>query len=124
MTTAAVQTRPKPPPPSRRIVPTPPLTQAVGENFLEIASTVGGMGMLAARILARALTFRLDGAELMRNLYKMGVKSMPIVVVTGHPSPRAVGELEHWAVPLLAKPVNLPHLEALITRSLGASGAA
>jgi len=63
-------------------VPTPPLTQAVGENFLEIAYTVGGMGMLAGRIMVRALTFRMDGAELMRNLYKMGVKSMPIVVVT------------------------------------------
>ena len=85
--------------------------------------------------LARVTTFRpaivisdlvmprLGGLDAIPRILKLE-PSMPIVVVTGHPSPRAVGELEHWAVPLLAKPVNLPHLEALITRSLGASGAA
>jgi phospholipid/cholesterol/gamma-HCH transport system permease protein len=80
--TSAVQTRPRPPPPSRRVVPSVPLTQSVGASFLEIAFTVGGMGMLAGSILRRVLTLRMDGAELKRNLYKMGVKSMPIVIVT------------------------------------------
>jgi len=40
------------------------------------------MGVMLGRILARMLTLRLDGSELMKNLYKMAVKSMPIVVVT------------------------------------------
>jgi len=43
---------------------------------------VGGMAVLAGRIIARLATLRFDGAEFMRNLYKMGVKSTPIVVVT------------------------------------------
>jgi len=79
---AAVEPARRPPPPSRRIQPSPPFLQAVGESFLEIASTVGGMGLLAARVVARIFSFRVDGAELMRNLYKMGVKSVPIVIVT------------------------------------------
>jgi phospholipid/cholesterol/gamma-HCH transport system permease protein len=40
------------------------------------------MALLAGRIVARVATLRLDGAELKRNLYKMGVKSTPIVIVT------------------------------------------
>ena len=80
--TSAVQTGPRPAPPSRRIVPSPPLLQTIGANFLEIAFTVGGMGILAGGVIKRIVTLRLDGAELMRNLYKMGVKSMPIVIVT------------------------------------------
>ena len=53
-----------------------------GDGFLELASTVGGMGVLFGKILARIVTLRLDGAELMRALYKSGVKSVPIVIVT------------------------------------------
>src|SRR5262245_15647246 len=74
----AVRTPPAPPlPPSG-----PTTTGAIGASFLEIAETVGGMGLLAREVLARIFTLRLDGAEVMRNLYKMGVKSIPIVVVT------------------------------------------
>lgn len=60
------------------------VAQATGAAFLEIAETVGGMGVLFGRIVARLLAFppRLDGTELKRNLHKMGVKSLPIVVVT------------------------------------------
>src|SRR4051812_15154428 len=58
-----------------------PLAQ-VGTSFLEIATVVGGMGILAGKVVARVVTLRVDGAELMRNLYKMGVKSIPIVIVT------------------------------------------
>jgi len=54
----------------------------LGDSFLEIASVVGGMGILAGKITARIATLRIDGAELLRNLYKMGVKSIPIVIVT------------------------------------------
>lgn len=60
----------------------PSLLHGVGSSFLEITETVGGMGVLAGRIIARVASLRVDGAELMRNLYKMGVKSVPIVVVT------------------------------------------
>jgi phospholipid/cholesterol/gamma-HCH transport system permease protein len=57
---------------------------STGATAIGIASTVGGMGVLFGRILGRlfALPPRLDGPELRRNLYKMGVKSLPIVVVT------------------------------------------
>ncbi len=85
---AAIATRPagsrksKAAPPSRRFEPEPGFARALGEGFLEIASTVGAMGLLAFRILIRLATLRVDFAELKRNLYKMGVKSVPIVIVT------------------------------------------
>lgn len=69
--------RGKPPPP-----PEPGVAHHAGEAFLNIATTVGGMAILAGRIVARVATLRLDGAELLRNMYKMGVKSTPIVIVT------------------------------------------
>jgi phospholipid/cholesterol/gamma-HCH transport system permease protein len=62
--------------------PEPGPLRAIGEGFLEIARTVGAMGVLAGRVVARIVTLRLDGTELVRNLYRMGVKSIPIVVVT------------------------------------------
>jgi phospholipid/cholesterol/gamma-HCH transport system permease protein len=62
--------------------PDPSIFEQAGASLLEIAFTVGGMGLLAGKILARIVTLRIDGAEVMRNLYKMGVKSLPIVVVT------------------------------------------
>ena len=61
---------------------TPPLMHRMGDSFLEIAETVGGMGVLAFRIVVATVTLRLDGREVMRNLYRMGVKSVPIVIVT------------------------------------------
>jgi len=57
---------------------------ATGEAFFGIAGTVGGMGVLLGRILVRIVAFppRVDWPELKRNLHKMAVKSLPIVVVT------------------------------------------
>ncbi|MGH7282721.1 MAG: MlaE family ABC transporter permease [Polyangiaceae bacterium] len=55
---------------------------AVGAAFLDIAQTTGGMGVLFGRIMARTFPPRLDTGELWRNLYKMAVKSLPIVIVT------------------------------------------
>jgi phospholipid/cholesterol/gamma-HCH transport system permease protein len=55
---------------------------SVGASFLEIAETTGGMGVLFGRILSRLFPPRFDVTELKRNLYKMAVKSLPIVVVT------------------------------------------
>src|SRR5262249_50295302 len=62
--------------------PSPSALGAVGTSFLEIAETVGAMGLLAGKVTRRLFTLRLDGEEVMRNLYRMGVKSIPIVVVT------------------------------------------
>ena len=60
----------------------PGVAHSIGDGLLEAAETVGGMGVLFAKIIARMVTLRFDRQELMRNLYKMGVKSVPIVVVT------------------------------------------
>lgn len=54
----------------------------VGTSFLEIAETAGGMTILLARVMARTVPPRIDSRELVKNLYKMGVKSLPIVAVT------------------------------------------
>jgi len=60
----------------------PGLAFAAGAAFLGVARTAGGMGVLFGRILARLVPPRIDRTELTRNLYKMAVKSLPIVVVT------------------------------------------
>lgn len=69
-------------PPKAPEAPGSPMLTQMGSSFLEIAFTVGGMGILAGKIVSRIVTLRLDGAEVMRNLYRMGVKSVPIVIVT------------------------------------------
>lgn len=56
--------------------------RALGAGFLGVAEVVGGMGVLLARIAVRLVPPRFDYPELKRNLYKMSVKSLPIVVVT------------------------------------------
>ena len=58
------------------------LFAGVGGGFLTIAATAGGMGILLFRVGSRLVPPRVDGRELWRNLYKMSVKSLPIVVVT------------------------------------------
>jgi len=60
----------------------PSLLEEIGSGFLGAASTVGGMGLLGWQIIRRLATLRIDRAEVMRNLYRMGVKSVPIVIVT------------------------------------------
>jgi phospholipid/cholesterol/gamma-HCH transport system permease protein len=55
-----------------------------GAAFIGIAHTVGAMGVLLAQVARRGFDWPpvLDYSELRRNLYKMAVKSLPIVVVT------------------------------------------
>jgi len=77
----AMSSQPKPPPASRRIPEPQPLTQSVGTAAIEIAETAGGMAILLGKVIARTVTLRIDGAELLRSLYNMGVRSMPIVLV-------------------------------------------
>jgi phospholipid/cholesterol/gamma-HCH transport system permease protein len=55
---------------------------AIGSAFLSLAGIVGAMGVLAAQVASRALRREVDAQELVRNLYRMGVRSMPIVIVT------------------------------------------
>jgi phospholipid/cholesterol/gamma-HCH transport system permease protein len=57
---------------------------STGAAFIKMAETTGGMGVLFGQILSRIFSFppRFDYPELKRNLHKMAVKSLPIVVVT------------------------------------------
>jgi phospholipid/cholesterol/gamma-HCH transport system permease protein len=63
-------------------VPQPVPVARVGSAFLRAMSSVGAMGVLLGRIVQRMLRLNFDYEELIRNLYRMGVRSMPIVVVT------------------------------------------
>ncbi|MFO0569336.1 MAG: ABC transporter permease [Polyangiaceae bacterium] len=54
----------------------------IGGAFLATSEVVGGMGVMFGRIVSRLVRLSFDRSELLRNLYKMGVKSLPIVVVT------------------------------------------
>ena len=57
---------------------------ATGAAFIGIAHTLGGMGLLLGQVARRTARWppALDYPELRRNLHKMAVKSLPIVVVT------------------------------------------
>jgi len=52
----------------------------VGQRTMAVARDVGGIVLLTGRVI-RSLP-RLDGRELLKNLYKMGNRSVPIVVLT------------------------------------------
>jgi phospholipid/cholesterol/gamma-HCH transport system permease protein len=54
----------------------------LGAVVLEIALEVGGLVVLSGRLLARLFPPRVDRYELLRNLHKMGVRSLGIVAVT------------------------------------------
>ncbi len=58
------------------------LLHAIGGAYLGVADAVGGMTVLILRLVGYLVIFRYDPKETWRNLYKVGVKSFPIVVVT------------------------------------------
>ncbi len=58
------------------------LPAQTGRALLDLATDVGGAAVLAGRLARRMVPPRLDGPELWRNLYRMGVRSLPIVGVT------------------------------------------
>lgn len=58
------------------------LPERIGAGLLSIANQVGGIGVMMGRIAARLVPPRLDRHELLRNLHKMGVLSVPIVAAT------------------------------------------
>lgn len=56
-----------------------------GASTLRVAQDVGGILVLTGQVLRAAVSLRAprpDGRELLRNLYKMGNRSVPIVVLT------------------------------------------
>ncbi len=53
-----------------------------GSRFLVLAEVVGAMGVLLGRMLSRAVRLDFDKGELVRNLHRMGVNSLPIVIIT------------------------------------------
>lgn len=58
------------------------LPQHLGQTVVGIAQETGGILLLLFRILRRLFPPRLDYDETWRNLYKMGVRSVPIVMLT------------------------------------------
>lgn len=56
--------------------------ERMGASVLAIAQQLGGMGILTAQLLARLSPGRIDRYELVRNLHKMGVRSVGIVSLT------------------------------------------
>jgi phospholipid/cholesterol/gamma-HCH transport system permease protein len=55
---------------------------ALGARAVAIARDVGGIAILTGQVLRAMLPPRLDGRELIRNLHKMGNRSLPIVALT------------------------------------------
>jgi len=58
------------------------IPERVGEGTVEIANRVGGVAIMAGQIARRLVPPRIDRFELVRNMYRMGVKSVPIVSAT------------------------------------------
>jgi phospholipid/cholesterol/gamma-HCH transport system permease protein len=58
------------------------LAARAGAGLFDIARSTGSMGVLFGRVLSRLVPPRFDREELVRNLYRMAFKSLPIVVVT------------------------------------------
>lgn len=54
----------------------------MGTALVSIADQTGGIGVLAGRIVRRLFPPRIDRYELVRNLHKMGVRSVGIVAIT------------------------------------------
>lgn len=55
---------------------------AVGERAVAVSREVGGITILFAQILRGLVPPRLDSRELVKNLHKMGNRSVPIVALT------------------------------------------
>ncbi|HQP34722.1 MAG TPA: ABC transporter permease [Polyangiaceae bacterium] len=60
----------------------PTFAYRLGLTILDIAEVLGGMATLFGRVTLRVLRANIDFDELKRNMYKMAVKSTPIVIVT------------------------------------------
>jgi phospholipid/cholesterol/gamma-HCH transport system permease protein len=58
------------------------LVANIGGGAVRIAQEVGGIVVLTGQVLRALVPPRIDGRELLKNLYKMGNRSVPIVVLT------------------------------------------
>lgn len=58
------------------------IPERIGAATIDIASQAGGIAIMAAQIMRRLLPPRVDRYELFRNMYRMGVQSVPIVGAT------------------------------------------
>lgn len=59
-----------------------PALGRLGAWFLDLAQTIGGMGVLFGQVLGKIGRFDFDKGEVIRHLHRMGVHSLPIVVIT------------------------------------------
>ncbi|HEX7838483.1 MAG TPA: ABC transporter permease [Kofleriaceae bacterium] len=62
--------------------PRPGIVSGIGASALGVAQEVGGIVLLTVEVMRALLPPRIDGRELWKNLYKMGNRSVPIVVLT------------------------------------------
>ncbi|HEY2407986.1 MAG TPA: ABC transporter permease, partial [Polyangiaceae bacterium] len=62
--------------------PAEPMLGLLTRRTRDALFLVGGMGVLLWQIMRRLWRADLDRAELLRNLHRMGLKSLPIVTVT------------------------------------------
>ena len=53
-----------------------------GTTIINVAREVGGISLLFAKVVRALVPPSMDGRELMKNLHKMGNRSVPIVVLT------------------------------------------
>jgi phospholipid/cholesterol/gamma-HCH transport system permease protein len=58
------------------------VAEHVGDGALAVARETGGIVVLSGRVLRALVPPRIDRRELVKNLYKMGNRSVPIVVLT------------------------------------------
>jgi phospholipid/cholesterol/gamma-HCH transport system permease protein len=58
------------------------LLGSVGAGTVRVAQEVGGIAVLTGQVLRALVPPRIDGRELLKHLYKMGNRSVPIVVLT------------------------------------------
>lgn len=54
----------------------------VGRRFLDWSETVGGLIVMMGKVFANSAPWKLDRPQVWRSLYRVGVKSFPIVLVT------------------------------------------
>src|SRR6187551_4026361 len=61
---------------------TSPAFAGLAPKANEWLGLIGGFGVLFVEIVRRTLRRDFDRSEFLRNLYRMGIKSLPIVIVT------------------------------------------
>jgi phospholipid/cholesterol/gamma-HCH transport system permease protein len=60
----------------------PGVIAGIGASVLRVAQEVGGIVLLTGQVVRALIPPRIDGRELWKQLYKMGYRSVPIVVLT------------------------------------------